>query len=213
METKASKLSFFQLIIFLLSVYVIVVMILQAFMNFSDEMNDLMLMIDTSICCVFIVDFVANIITAENKKRYLLRYGLIDFVASIPTFGVFRLGRLSKIVRILRMVKAARSINDIINETFEKKGEGIFKSVILFSVLLLIISSIVILYVEKGVGEINTAEDAFWWTTYTLMGMDYCNPPVSFIGKIIATLLALAGMTLLGSFTAYLAEIFFNDKK
>lgn len=186
---------------------------LQLFVDFSPEMNKLLWSIDTGICCIFIIDFIINLFTAKNKKTYLLKYGIIDLVASIPNIGILRLGRLAKIIRVIRMVKAFKSINVIINQTFQHKGEGIFKSVVVISILLIIISSMLILIFENGIGELNTANDAFWWTIYTLLGMDYCSPPLSFGGKTIAAVLALAGMTLLGSFTAYLAEIFFNNKK
>lgn len=188
-------------------------MLLQFFMDFSPEMEKLLWAIDTGICCIFIIDFFICLKAAENKKTYFLKYGIIDLIASIPNIGILRLGRLAKIIRVIRMIKAFKSINEIISQTFRNKGEGIFKSVVIVSILLVIVSSMLILIFEKGIGEISTANDAFWWTLYSLLGMDYCSPPVSFGGKIIAILLALAGMTLLGSFTAYLAEIFFNNKK
>ncbi|MFR3329739.1 MAG: ion transporter [Odoribacter splanchnicus] len=213
MTNKVIKIPFFQLIIFLLSIYIVIVMILQFFLDFSPEMEKLLWIIDTGICCIFIIDFIISLITAENKKNYLLKCGLIDLIASIPNVGILRIGRLAKVIRVIRMIKAVKSINDIFTQTFKNKGEGIFKSVVILSILLVIISSMLILIFEKGIGVINTANDAFWWTVYTLLGMDYCQPPISIGGKIIAILLALAGMTLLGSFTAYLAEIFFNNKK
>lgn len=213
MSNKTIKISFFQIIVFLLSIYIVIIMILQLFVNFSPEMEKLLWTIDTGICFIFIIDFFISFITAKNKKSYLLRYGIIDLVASIPNVGFLRIGRLAKIIRVIRMVKAFKSINEIVKQTFQNKGEGIFKSVVVISVLLVIVSSMLILIFEKGIGEISTANDAFWWTMYTLLGMDYCPPPVSFGGKTIAIILALAGMTLLGSFTAYLAEKFFNNKK
>lgn len=212
MNDNINKISFFQVIIFLLSVYVVVVMILQFFIKFSPEMEELLWMIDTCVCGIFIIDFLINFIRAPRKLAFL-KFGIIDLVASVPNIGLLRFGRLAKIIRIFRMVKAAKSINNILSQTFERKGEGIFKSVVLSSILLVMTSSMLILIFEKGSGNINTADQAFWWTLYTLLGMDYCEPPISFMGKVIAVLLAIAGMTLLGTFTAYLAEIFFTNSK
>lgn len=207
-----NKISFFEIIIFILSLYVLCVMTLELFMPMSEEMKELLWMIDTSICVIFIIDFLINFIKAPQKLHFL-KFGIIDLLASIPNIGILRFGRIAKIIRVFRVIKAAKSINRILNQTFKNKGEGIFKSVILFSILLVIASSLLILTFEKGIGEINNAQDAFWWTIYTILGMDYCSPPISVYGKIIAALLAISGMTLLGSFTAYLAEIFFNNKK
>lgn len=212
MYNRDNKIPFFQIIIFLLSVYVVIMMILQFFVKFSQEMEELLWIIDTCICGIFIIDFGINFITAKHKLKFL-KSGIIDLVASIPNVGALRFGRIAKIIRIFRMLKAMKSINGFLNQTFENKGEGIFKSVILFSTLLVIISSMAILHFEQNTGSINTAYDAFWWTLYTLLGMDYGEPPITTIGKVIAVLLVICGMSLLGSFTAYLADIFLTNKK
>lgn len=186
-------------------------MFLQFFIHFSQEMEELLWIIDTCICGVFIIDFGISFITSNNKLKFL-KFGIIDLVASIPNVGILRFGRIAKIIRILRIFKAMKSINNILSQTFENKGEGIFKSVILSSTLLVIVSSMLILHFEQNTGNVNTAYDAFWWTLYTLLGMDYCEPPITTIGKTISVLLTISGMTLLGSFTAYLAEIFLQTK-
>lgn len=207
------NITFFDITILVLSFYVLGAMVVEFFLPMSDEMQELLWMIDTSICFVFIIDFINGLIRADDKLHYL-KYGIIDLVASIPNIGILRFGRIAKVLRVFRFIKAAKSINHILNQTFKNKGEGVFKSVVLFSILLVIASSILILTFEKGIGEISTAEDAFWWTIYTIFGMDYCdNPPISVLGKVIAILLSVSGMTLLGSFTAYLAETFLHNNK
>ncbi|MGL4851040.1 MAG: ion transporter [Phocaeicola sp.] len=209
--TKASNISFFELTILILSIYVIIVMGYQFFFPVPDELDELLWIIDNCICTVFIIDFLVNLKKSENKLTYL-KYGWIDLLASIPTIGILRVGRIAKIIRIVRIIKASQSIHKALSETFKNKVEGVFKSSVLLSVLLIIASSISILYFERNNTEINTADDSFWWTLYTLTGMDYCSPPISFAGKAIAVFLSTAGMTLLGSFTAFLASLFLNNK-
>ncbi|MEG1334308.1 MAG: ion transporter [Bacteroides sp.] len=207
---QKNNISFFDITICILSFYVLAVMLIQLFIPMSPDMEELLWMIDTCICAVFIADFIINFIKAPNKLSYL-KYGIIDLIASIPNIGALRFGRIAKIIRVFRIIKSAKSINSILTHTFKNKGEGIFKSVLLSSILLVIVSAMLILIFEKGNNEIDSASDAFWWTIYTLLGMDYCSPPISFYGKAIATILAISGMSLLGTFTAYLAEIFFNN--
>lgn len=57
MSNKTIKISFFQIIVFLLSIYIVIIMILQLFVNFSPEMEKLLWTIDTGICFIFIIDF------------------------------------------------------------------------------------------------------------------------------------------------------------
>lgn len=208
---KTATFSFFEFTILLLSIYVIFVMGYQLFFPVTNELEELLWMIDNCICVLFIVDFSINFKKAESKIAFL-KYGWIDLIASIPTVGILRVGRVVKIIRITRIFKATRSIHNLLSDTFRNRVEGIFKSTLLLSVLLVIASSISILHVERGNPDLNSAYDSFCWTLYTLTGMDYCAPPLSFIGRMIAIFLAIAGMTLLGSFTAYLAGLFSNTK-
>lgn len=206
------KSPFFQILIFILSIYVIGAMIIEFIIPVSSEMSTLLLYIDSIICAFFFFDFIISFYSAENKINFM-RTGWIDLIASVPTVGILRVGRFAKIIRIIRVFKAAKSLNEFLGYIFKNKADSLFKSILLSSILLIIPAAITILSLEKDVGEINNANDAVWWTLYTMLGMDYCSPPVTQIGKMIALILAIAGMTILGSFTAYLAEYFFNDKK
>ena len=164
-----THISFFEIIIFVLSIYVIIVMAVQMIVPMSSDMNELLWMIDTVVCGIFIIDFIINFAKAPSKIHYM-KYGVFDLVASIPNIGILRIGRVAKIIRVLRIVKATKSINSIANNAFKNKGEGVFKSVALLSILIIISSSILILTFEQNNPELNNAYNSFWWTMYTVLG-------------------------------------------
>lgn len=205
------KNPFFQLLILILSLYVICALVYELAFNVSQEIAELLFYIDNAICVIFLVDFISSFIKAESKVIYM-KTGWIDLAASIPTIGFLRIGRTAKIIRIIRVIKATKSLDAFLSHVFKSKADSLFKSVLISSLLLIIPASISILNLEKNGGSIQSASEALWWTIYTLLGMDFCEPPVSVLGRTIAVILALAGMTILGSFTAYLADIFFKNK-
>jgi voltage-gated potassium channel len=79
------------------------------------------------------------------------------------------------------------------------------------AVLLIIFSSIAILQVETESGAIQTAEDAIWWTTTTLIGQAEAFPTTT-EGKVIAIVLMTYGVGIFGTFTAYIASLLVSDK-
>lgn len=205
------KSPFFQILILTLSLYVIGALIFELVFNVSQEVAELLFYIDNAICAIFMIDFMMSFIKAENRIAYM-KTGWLDLAASIPTVGFLRIGRTAKIIRIVRVIKATKSLDAFLSHIFKNRADSLFKSVLVSSILLIIPASLTILTLEKDVGPIQNATEAIWWTIYTMLGMDFCEPPVSFIGRIIAVILALAGMTILGTFTAYLADIFFKTK-
>src|SRR5579859_3354283 len=96
-------LSIFDLIIMVLSIYVLVALLVDSFFPLSPEVSRLLGFIDNFICLVFIADFVRNLATAPSMTGYL-KWGWIDLVSSIPNLDFLRFARLVKIIRILRIL-------------------------------------------------------------------------------------------------------------
>jgi voltage-gated potassium channel len=103
-----SDLTFFQLLILTLSIYVLTALFIQVAVPVSPETMSLIERIDFVICFIFIYDFFVRLYKADSKLSFL-KWGWIDLVSSIPMFDVLRWGRLARIVRILRIMRAFRS--------------------------------------------------------------------------------------------------------
>jgi len=71
---------------------------------------------DTAICLIFFIDFLLMLHWANNKMRYLLTWGWIDLVSSIPLVPAFQLGRIGRIVRILRLFRGVKSTTSLIKD-------------------------------------------------------------------------------------------------
>lgn len=201
-----------QLIMLVLSVYVVVALLIRELVPMHEQTRQLLDQIDTGICFYFLYDFFLRLYQADDKWTFL-QWGWIDLLASIPAFDWFRLGQLVRVVRILRMVRSFRSIRAFLHYLFRDRANGTLAVVLLSSILLMIFGAIAILYVERVPdANIKTPSDALWWAFVTITTVGYGDRfPVTNIGRLIAAVLMVAGVGLFGTFTSYVANFFVED--
>jgi hypothetical protein len=108
------KITAFQLLMLVLSVYVLGALLAEATLQLSGQTRKLLGTFDTLICFIFLADFFYRLRHAENKLAFM-KWGWIDLISSIPMLDVFRWGRLIRIVRILRILRGVRSVKVILS--------------------------------------------------------------------------------------------------
>jgi voltage-gated potassium channel len=195
----------FQLIVFVLSIYAVVVLAFDSFFHLYPEVSAVIQFFDNIVCAVFFLDFLVQLYQAEDKWTYM-RFGWIDLIASIPNVDVLRWGRLARALRIIRVLRAMRATQKILRILVGGRS-NVGLSAALTAFLLIIFSSIAILICEDGPkGNIKTAGDAIWWSITTITTVGYGDRfPVTPLGRCVAALLMISGVGLFGSFTAVLA--------
>ena len=208
---SSKHLSAFQLLLLALSIYVLAALFVDTVFSLPPEIKSVLGIMDTVICFIFLGDFFYRWHRAENRRAFL-KWGWIDFVSSIPVYGVFRLARIVRVIRVLRGIRSAKYILTIL---FQHKAKGTFSVVALVSLVLLIFSAIVILNVETvPEANIKTASDALWWAVATITTVGYGDRyPVTDTGRVVGAILMIAGVGFFGTFTAYLATIFLGGNK
>ncbi len=213
-NSNDSKLNLLNLIIIVLSIYVLIALLLDTFFKLPPEISRILFLSDNVICAVFLYDFCLRFYRAESKLKFM-KWGWIDLLSSIPAIDVLRVGRSVRLIRLLRLLRAFRSTKHLINHIFRKRAQGTFVSVSIIAFLLIIFSSIAILQVEDSPdSNIKTAEDALWWAYVTTTTVGYGDKyPVTTEGRIIAGVLMTAGVGLFGTYTAYVATWFISGKK
>ncbi|WP_276482597.1 ion transporter [Paraflavitalea pollutisoli] len=211
---SGERLGFLNLLILVLSVYVLLALMFDTFLKLPPEVSRVLLITDNIICGIFLIDFIKRYYQADNKLRFI-RWGWIDLVSSIPMFDFMRVGRAFRLIRLFRILRAFRSTRRLIQHIFQQRTKGTLTAAAIIAVLMVIFSSIAILQVETDPNSnIKTAEDAIWWAYTTITTVGYGDRyPVTTEGRIIATLLMTVGVGLFGTFTAYLASWFVGEKK
>jgi voltage-gated potassium channel len=209
-----NKLGFLNLTVIMLTLYVLGALVVDTFWQLPPETSRLLTYFDYMICAFFFSEFTFRFIRAENKITFM-KWGWIDLLSSIPMVDFLRAGRLLRLIRLLRIIRAFRSTRQLVDYIFANKAKGTLTSVSLLAVLTIIFSAIAILEVENDPdSNINTAEDAIWWTYTTITTVGYGDKfPVTTEGRIIAIILMTFGVGLFGTFTAYIASIFVTDNE
>ena len=208
------NLRFFDIVIVVLSIYVLFALIIDSFFKLAPEVSKLLYLIDDLICVLFLYDFFYRFIKAPSKLKFL-KWGWIDLISSIPTFEYLRYGRLIRLIRIFRVLRAFRSVKYLTSHIFKTRTKGTFSTVSLISFLMLIFGSISILQVETvAESNIKTAGDAIWWAFVTITTVGYGDKfPVTGEGRVIAAFLMITGVALFGTFTGFVAAWFMDGDK
>lgn len=213
-ENKKEELGFLNLLILILSFYVLIALLVDTVIKLPPEVSKLLDYIDNGICGIFLYDFIVRYRKAESKLAFM-KWGWIDLIASIPTLDFMRAGRLLRIIRIIRLFRAFRSVKQITHHVFKNKIQGTLTSVALIAILMLLFSSVAILQFEtEPESNIKTAEDAIWWSYVTITTVGYGDKyPVTTEGRMIAVVLITVGVGLFGTFTAFVSSWFVKSNQ
>lgn len=213
-EEKKESLGFLNLLILLLSFYVLIALLVDTVFKLPPETSKLLNYIDNIICAVFLFEFIVRFRKAENKLVFM-KWGWIDLVASIPTFDFMRAGRLLRVIRLIRLIRAFRSTRHIVQHVFKNKIQGTLTSVAIIAILMLLLSSVATLQFETDPdSNIKTAEDAIWWSYVTITTVGYGDKyPVTTEGRVIAVILMTVGVGLFGTFTAFVSSWFVKSNQ
>lgn len=212
-DLAKKELNLFNIIILVLSLYVLISLIFTTFFVLSDEVTVLLNYVDNVICIIFLVDFGVRFKKANNKLVFM-KWGWIDLISSIPYIDFLRAGRVLRLIRLIRVFRAFKATKLIFEHINGNKKQSALTSVALISFLMVIFSSLAILQFEKDVNSnIKTAEDAIWWSYVTITTVGYGDKfPITTEGRVIGAVLMTMGVGIFGTFTALVSSWFIQNK-
>ena len=212
-DLAKKELNLFNIIILVLSLYVLISLIVTTFFVLSDEVTVLLNYVDNLICIIFLVDFAIRFKKANNKLVFM-KWGWIDLISSIPYIDFLRAGRVLRLIRLIRVFRAFKATKLIFEHINKNKKQSALTTVALISFLMVIFSSIAILQFEKDVNSnIKTAEDAIWWSYVTITTVGYGDKfPITTEGRVIGAVLMTMGVGIFGTFTALVSSWFIQNK-
>lgn len=174
------------------------------FVPFPPEVQRVLNLVDFLICLIFLVDFGILLYLHKNRKKYMLTWGWLDLVSSIPMIDPLRWGKLARLIRIVRLFRGVRGSTGLLRQLFLKKQEATLVGIVLLMGSVLAFSSVGILIAEQDSGgAIDNAEKALWFTVCTLTTVGYGDlTPVTTFGRAVASVTMFAGISIFGAFTA-----------
>jgi len=163
---------------------------------------------------IFLGDFTYRLFTSDSKSRYFLReFGWADLLASLPfpQAKVLRIFRLMRVFRLLRgygIKGIARSL------VADRAGSALF-TLLLMGILVLEFGSLWVLHLEQYAPDANitSASDALWYVIVTISTVGYGDQfPVTDAGRVVGGSIIIIGVGIFGTFTGYLAHLFFRRR-
>jgi voltage-gated potassium channel len=208
--TSPTKVRPYQIFILALCVYALLILAIETIFPLQLGTRKVLDYTDLGVCVLFFVDFIVSIVRSENRSRYLLHWGWIDLLSSIPAVHVLRIGRLARIVRVFRLLRGFRATRILAGFVLERRAESAFLAAALVTILTVAFSAIAVLHCESvPESNIKSPEDAVWWAMTTITTVGYGDRyPVTTEGRFIGILLMVVGVGLFGTLAGFVASWF-----
>lgn len=146
---------------------------------------------------IFVVDYVVRLKLAPDRRHWFLHHLFDLLIVALPFMGPLRLLRLVVVFGALQ--KAV--------------GDAVRGRILMYTVtgaaLLIYVASLAILDQERNYpgATINSFGKALWWSITTVTTVGYGDLyPITVVGRVIAALLMIGGISLIGVVTGSLAS-------
>jgi voltage-gated potassium channel len=193
-----------------LSIFALLGLAVNTLVRLDPASSTILVYADHTVCALFFLDFLVSLYRAPNRGSYFLHWGWLDLLSSVPMVDALRWGRAARIMRILRVLRGIRSTKILTQFILQRRAEGACLVATLVSLLLVVMSSIAVLQFETSPeANIKSPEDALWWSVVTITTVGYGDRyPISPEGRLIASLLMIAGVGLFGTLSGFIAAWF-----
>lgn len=204
--------------------------VLESFNSISQQYGSYFKIFEVISVIIFSIEYFLRIWTADllypNKKgiiRPKLKYifslmALIDLVAILPFYlpmfikidlRFLRMFRLFRLLRVLKLNRYTKSLNLILNVLNDKKNELIATISMMF--FMIVISATIMYYFETEVQPeaFPNIIASIWWAIATLTTVGYGDVyPITILGKIFASIIAILGIGLVALPTGIISSGF-----
>ena len=197
---------------FFLSVLIIIDLILITLTLISEVDANLyygIVVFDTVLCIILIIEFITRLMDSDNKKRFLLK-NWTELIAAIP-FDLIMLPfalnnahlRIFKILKFIKVIALFSQFFETI-DVFLKKTH---LDEIFGVTLLVVLASTLALYLFDP--SINSLFDSLWFVLSTITTVGYGDVlPQSGPGKIIGLITLIVGVLIFSTVTGAIASYF-----
>jgi len=178
----------------------------------NEQEQNLIFIVDAWLTVIFISDFLLRLKRAPVKSQYFFRgFGWLDLIGSLPALRIFRLFRVVRVARLMREYGVKNVLRDLVHSP----AEGSLLFVILLVIVTLEFGGSAVLHFERSApnANITTGGDAIWWGIVTITTVGYGDfYPVTSGGRSVAVIMMVVGISLIGTFTSYLATKFLSAR-
>lgn len=198
---------------FFLSILIIFDLILITLTLISNVPEDIyygIVVFDTALCIILLMEFFTRMLDSDNKKSFLLK-NWTELIAAIP-FDLIMLPFVLNYARFLRLLRVLKFIKVIalFSQFFETIDFFLKKTHLdeVFGItLLVVLASTLGLYLFDP--SINNLFDSLWFVLSTITTVGYGDVlPQSGIGRIIGLIILIVGVLIFSTITGAIATFF-----
>ncbi|CAM3425304.1 potassium channel family protein [Stackebrandtia soli] len=149
--------------------------------------------VDVVVWVIFVVDYVARIVIADDRLLFVRKNLLDTFLVLIPPLRPLRLIRVTSLL-----------IEALWRRTRHRAQARLTVFVIGSTAMVLFLAALAVLDAERGQegAQIETFGDSLWWALVTVTTVGYGDlSPVTTAGRVIAVALMASGIGLIGFIT------------
>ncbi len=170
---------------------------------------------DLGVCAIFFWDFLSKFYKAESKWRYMLTWGPIDLLASVPAVWfvstpIIHTLKLPHVFRIFQGLRAIKALHAIVAAVRTDRRTAIVVVGFLIAEVVIVGSCFAVLYFESQDPSANltNSADVLWWSVVTMSTVGYGDYyPVTIGGRFMAVLLMFNGIGLFAMLAGVFADI------
>lgn len=209
------------LICILLSVFGVM---LSSVESINQKYGEILIIFEWIFTILFTIEYILRIYVIVKPFKYIFSFmGIIDFLAIIPTYLVFfyppirfmvdiRVVRLIRIFRVFKLSRYLRGAN-VMQIALRSSRPKII--VFLLSVILIVIILGTLMYIVEGQKNgFDNIPKSIYWAIVTLTTVGYGDVvPVTFLGKIIASVVMILGYGIIAVPTGIVTSSFMKTSK
>ncbi len=181
------------------------------------ELKTLFSVFDSFVMGVFMLEYIARLYVATNKKRFLSSFlnflDLIVLLAFYSHFSNLVFLRGFRVFRIFQLLKIVR-YSDLMSAFFKsfRFYRDEIRILLVTLVMVLIFASFGIFHIESEINpDFRTIPDALWWAVVTVSTVGYGDViPITAIGKVVASIVVFMGLATTAIMTALVTKVFID---
>jgi len=221
-HTKAGKI--FDIILLWLIVTSILCVIIESIPEARAVYGWLFRDLDWIFTILFTIEYLLRIYSTRDRKKYVLSsWGIIDFLSIIPSYitlivsgyqfilviRVLRLLRVFRILRLFRFISEGQLLTQALRAS-------IYKIVVFmtFIFILVVLLGTLMYIVEHGNPGFKSIPSSIYWAIVTITTVGFGDiVPVTYLGKLISSVIMLAGYAIIAVPTGIVTAEIANSTK